>query len=43
MNDKIIGLEKLKGVSKSLWENRIRKKGQGCPRKANGPRMPKKK
>ena len=42
MRDKIIGLGKLKGVSKSSWEHKIRK-GQGCPRKVNGQRMPKRK
>ena len=43
MRDKVIGPEKLKGVSKSPWECRVRKMGQGNPRKANGPRMPKRK
>ena len=42
MKDKVIGLRKPKGVSKSLWEHKIRK-GRGCPRKVNGPRMPKRK
>jgi len=41
MRDKVIGPEKLKGVSKSPWERRIRKRvkeaqekqmGQGCLR-----------
>ena len=52
MEDKVIGLGKSKRVSKSPWERRIRKwvedaqgkqTSQGCPRKANEPRMPKKK
>ena len=52
MKDTVIGLGKLKRVSKNTWECRIRKwvedaqgkqMGRGCPRKANGPRMPKKK
>ena len=34
MKDKVIG------VSKNPWEHRIRK-GQGCPRKVNGSKMPK--
>ena len=42
MKDKVIGSRKPKGVSKSPWEHRIRK-GRGCPRKVNGPKMPKKK
>ena len=41
MKDKVIGSKKSKGVSKSLWERRVRKKakevqgkqmGQGCLR-----------
>ena len=43
MKDKVIRLEKPKGVSKSLWERRIRKQVRGCLRKANGPRMLKRK
>ena len=52
MKDKVIGLGKPKGISKSSWESKIRKKakdaqekqmGQGCPRKTNEPRMPNKK
>ena len=42
MRDKVIGLGKPKGVSKNPWEHMIRK-GQECPRKVNGPRMPKRK
>ena len=42
MKDKVIGLGKPKGVSKSPWGCRIRK-GRGCPRKVNGPRTPKRK
>ena len=42
MKDKVIGLRKLKGASKSPWERGIRKRakdvqgkqmGQGCPRR----------
>ena len=43
MKDKEIGLKKSKRVSKSPWECRIRKNSRGYPRKANGPRMPKRK
>ena len=52
MKDKLIEPGKPKRGSKSPWESRIRKKakdakekqmGQGCPRKANGLRMPNKK
>ena len=42
MKDKVIGSGKPKRVSKSPWGRRIRK-GQGCPRKVNGPRMPRRK
>ena len=41
--NKVIGLEKPNEVSKSPWECRVSKKGQGSPKKANGPRMPKRK
>jgi len=52
MKDTVIGPGKPKRVSESPWECRLRKwakdaqgkqMGQGCARKANGPRMPKKK
>ena len=43
MKDKVIGSGKPKGVNKSPWERRVRKMGQGNPRKANEPRMPKRK
>ena len=43
MKDKVIGLGKPKRVRKSPWERRIKKRGRGCLRKANGPRMPKRK
>ena len=43
MKDKVIGPGKPKGVNKSPWERRVRKMGQGNPRKANEPRMPKRK
>ena len=42
MKGKVIGPGKPKGVSKSPWE-RIIRKGRGCLRKVNGPRMPKRK
>ena len=42
MKDKVIGPGKPKGVSKNPWEYKTRK-GQGCPRKVNGPRMLKRK
>ena len=42
MNDKVIGPEKLKRISKNSWERKL-EMGQECPRKATGPRMPKKK
>ena len=40
MKDKVIGSGKLKGVSKIPWEHKIRK-GRGCPKKLNGPKLPK--
>ena len=52
MKDEEIGPRKHKRVSKSSWDCRVRKwaknaqgkqMGQECPRKANGPRMLKKK
>ena len=33
IKDKVIGSGKSKRVSKSQWESRIRKNGQGCPRR----------
>ena len=42
MKDKVIGPMKPKGVSKSTQEHKTRK-GRGCSRKVNGPRMPKRK
>ena len=36
----VIGPGKPKRISKNSWECRIGV-GQGCPRKENGPRMPK--
>ena len=43
IKNKVIGPGKPKGVSKSPWERKIRKNGRRYPRKANGPRMPKRK
>ena len=48
--NKVIGLGKPNEVSKSPWECKVSKGakeaqrkqvGQGCPKKASGPRMPK--
>ena len=43
MKDKVIGSWKPKGVSKNSWERRVRKRTKQTPRKANEPRMPKRK
>ena len=40
MKDKVIGLGKPKGVSKSPWECRVWKRGPKGPKKVNGLRMP---
>ena len=42
MKDKVIETGKSKRVSKSPWEHKTRK-GRGCSRKVNGPKMPKRK
>ena len=41
--NKVIGPRKSNEVSNSPWECRVIKKGQGSPKKASGPRMPKRK
>ena len=40
MKDKVIGPRKPKGVSKSSWECKVRKRAKKGPRKVNEPRMP---
>ena len=41
MKDEVIGSKKPKRVSKSPWEHKIRKRVKDAKRKANRPRMPK--